>query len=207
MDSFYLACFAFGLIFTVATFLLGALGSGHHLHIPGLHFEIGDGGGGHGHAAGHGGDAHISPFNLSTISAFLAWVGGAGYLLTLYSSFAALVVLAFATIMGTIGGGIIFLVLARWVFPRLTHMRAEDYAREGTIARVSSGIAEGGTGEIVYTLEGAQHVDGARSASGEALARGTEVVILKVERGIALVERWDKFADQNQLPRGDTSAV
>jgi hypothetical protein len=50
-------------------------------------------------------------------------------------------------------------------------------------------------------------VDGARSASGEALPRGTEVVILKVERGIALVERWDKFADQHQLPRGDSSAV
>jgi hypothetical protein len=201
MDSFYLACFAFGLIFTVATFLLGALGSGHHLHVPGLHFEIGEAGG------GHGDDAHISPFNLSTISAFLAWFGGAGWLLTLYSSFTALIILMLASVMGTIGGGIIFLVLARWVFPRLTHMRTEDYVREGTIARVTSGIAEGGTGEIVYTLEGTQHVDGARSASGEALERGTEVVILKVERGIALVERWDRFADQHQLPRGDSSAV
>jgi membrane protein implicated in regulation of membrane protease activity len=201
MDSLYLACFAFGLLFTVATFLLGALGSGHDLHIPGLNVDVGDGGA---HGDGH---PHVSPFSLSVISAFLAWFGGAGFVMTRYSTLTGAASLALASAAGLLGGGIVFVVLGRWVFPRLTHMRAEDYTREGTIARVTSGIVEGGTGEIVYTLEGTQHVDGARSASGEALPRGTEVVILKVERGIALVERWDRFADQHHLPRGDSSAV
>lgn len=214
MSSFFLGCFSFGLIFTVASFLLGALGGGHHLHIPGLHLDIGGHGADHG-GAGHGGGAHgpgghaavISPFNLSTLSAFLAWFGGAGYLLTRYSSFTAAAILTVAGVAGLAGGGIIFVTLSRFVFPRLTEMRPEDYQVQGTVARVTSTIGPGGTGEIVYALGGTQHVDGARSMTGEALERGTEVVILKVERGIAYVERWDKFANQHQLPPGDSGTA
>jgi hypothetical protein len=202
MASFFLGCFAFGLIFTVASFLLGAFGSGHDLHLPG--FDAGGDGGGetHGPGAGHHG-AHMSPFNLSTISAFLAWFGGAGYLLTRYSNFTTAAILAVAGAAGVVGGGIIFVTLAKFIFPHLTEMRPEDYEVQGTVARVTSSIAAGGTGEIVYSLGGTRHADGARSVTGEALEHGTEVVILKVERGIAYVERWDKFADQHQLPPGD----
>jgi hypothetical protein len=199
MDSFYLGCFAFGLLFTVASFLLGALGSGHHLHLPGLDFDLGGDSGHHG--------AHVSPFNLSTVSAFLAWFGGAGYLLTRYSTFTTAAILLVATVAGTIGGGIIFLTLVKFVLPRLTVMRSEDYRVEGTVARVTSGIGAGGTGEIVYSLGGTKRSDGARSAKGEALERGTEVIIMKMEKGIAYVERWDEFADQNQLPRGDIGSA
>jgi hypothetical protein len=67
VTSFFLGCFAFGLIFAVASFVLGAFGSGHHLHLPAFDGHHG------GHAGGGHGDqgAHISPFNLSTISAFV----------------------------------------------------------------------------------------------------------------------------------------
>lgn len=226
MTTFFLGCFGFGLIFTVASFLLGALGGAHHLHIPGLHLEVGghggaDGAGAHAggaggaHAAMHGAGAHgggsqsaqLSPFNFSTISAFLTWFGGAGYLLTRYSGFTAVLTLAVAGAAGLAGGGIIFVTLGRLVLPRLTEMRPEDYQLQGTVARVASAIGAGGTGEVVYTLAGTRRVDGARSVSGEALERGAEVVILRVERGIAYVERWDKFADKHQLPPGDSGTA
>lgn len=198
MSSLFLGCFVFGLLFTVATFLLGAFGSGNHIHLPGVNFH---GGGGHGGGEGGGHEtAQVSPFNLSTISAFLAWFGGAGYLLARYSDLTALAVLLAATGAGVLGGGIIFVTLTRFVLPRLTVMRPEDYRIEGTVARVASPIVAGGTGEIVYTLGGARHADGARSVTGEALDRGEEVVILRRERGIAYVERWDKFARQHALP-------
>ncbi|MEK6610592.1 MAG: hypothetical protein AABZ35_06705, partial [Gemmatimonadota bacterium] len=113
-------------------------------------------------------------------------------------------ILAVAGGAGVVGGGIIFVTLAKFIFPHLTEMRSEDYEVQGTVARVTSSIAAGGTGEIVYSLGGTRHADGARSVTGEALEHGTEVVILKVERGIAYVERWDKFADQHQLPPGDS---
>jgi len=222
MASFFLGCFAFGLIFTVASFLLGAFGSAH-LHLPGLHVDGGDVGGvhaghfdaagtgsGHGagaavdHAAGHHA-ATISPFNVSTISAFITWFGGAGWLLARYSGLTALAVTAAASVAGLVGGGIVFVTLARFVFPRLTVMRPEDYRIEGTLGHVTSPLAAGGTGEIVYSLGGTQHVDGARSVAGEAIERGAEVVILKLEGGIAYVERWDRFAARNQLPSGPPS--
>jgi hypothetical protein len=202
--SFFLGCFAFGLAFTVASFLLGAFGGGHGFHIPGLDGIVGGHGGDAGGDAGadhHG--AGISPFNLSTISAFLTWFGGAGYLLVRYSSFTGTLIVVFSTAAGLVGGGIIFVTLARYVAPRLTEMRPEDYQVAGTAARVSSPIRAGGTGEIVYTLAGTRRSDGARSVSGEALERGAEVVILRVERGIAYVERWDSFARRLGLPPGD----
>jgi hypothetical protein len=72
---FYLVCFLVGVTLSVLSFLSGSFHLPHvlHLHLPhgGVH-------------AGVGGDM---PFlNFGTIAAFLAWFGGAGYLLTRYSS-------------------------------------------------------------------------------------------------------------------------
>ncbi len=201
MAAFFLGCFAFGLAFTVASFLLGAFGGGHGLHIPGLDGLLG----GHGDATGtaHHQGSGLSPFNFSTISAFLTWFGGAGYLLERYSSFTGVAIVAVATAAGVVGGGAIFVTLTRYVMPRLTEMRPEDYRVAGTVARVTIPIRAGGTGEIVYSLAGARHSDGARSDSGEAIERGVEVVIVKVERGIAYVERWDSYAARLNLPPGE----
>ena len=205
MEKVFLCCFAFGLAFTVASFLLGAFGGGHGLHIPGL-----DGLLGHGDAGGHaGGGDHgtgISPFNLSTISAFLTWFGGAGYLLVRFSGLTGTLIVVLSAAAGVAGGGAIFVTLTRYVAPRLTEMRPEDYQLVGTAARVTSAIRAGGTGEIVYSLAGTRRSEGARSVSGAALERGTEVVILKVERGIAYVEPWASFAETHQLPAGDAGA-
>jgi hypothetical protein len=198
VNSFFLGCFAFGLIFTVASFLLGAFGSGEHLHLPDFNAHHGAGA----PAGDHG--AYVSPFNLSTIAAFVTWFGGAGWLLTRYSSLTALFITLIASVAGTVGGGIVFITLSRYVFPRLTVMRPEDYQVQGLVGRLASAIreGEGGTGEVVYAVAGARRVDGARSVTGEALEKGAEVVILRVEKGIAYVQRWEQFASQNQLPAG-----
>jgi len=79
----------------------------------------------------------------------------------------------------------------------------EDFQVQGVMAKVTSTIQPGGTGEIVYTLGGTRHSDGARAETGEQLDRGTEVVVLRVEKGIAYVDRWSKFAAANQLPSDD----
>ena len=203
MSTLFLGCFAFGLIFTVASFLLGALGSGDHFHLP--HFghagHGGHAGAGHGHAHGGHGD-QISPFNVSTIAAFVTWFGAAGWLLTRYSSWTAAAIVTVATAAGAVGGGIVFLTLSRLIMARLTPMREEDYREAGTVGRLSVPIRAGGTGEVVYELGGARRVDGARTLDGTPLEKGTEVIIHRVERGIAYVERWDEFASKNQLPAG-----
>ncbi len=200
MTSLFIGCFWFGLLFASASLLLGLFG-GQDLHVHGLHLH------GHGGANGaHGANAHISPFNASTLAAFLTWFGGAGYLLTRYSGLTAVGITALASLSGAVGAGILFAGLARVIVPRLTVMRQEDFDLEGIVARVSSTIQPGGTGEIVYTLGGTRHSDGARSATSELLERGTEVVILRMDKGIAYVDRWSKFAEANQLPPGEAGA-
>ena len=198
MEGLYLGTFAFGVIFTLVSFALGAFGSGDGIHLHGLDLHGAD------HGAGGGGhDAHISPFSISTVSAFLAWFGGAGYLLTRFTHLAALLDLLLAATVGLVGGGIIFVILGKYVLPRLTELRQEDFQIQGTVGHLSVSIAAGAVGEIVYSVGGAQQVDSARSVSGEAIERGTEVVVLRREKGIAYVERWDKFAAGNQLPPGE----
>lgn len=209
VTSLFLGCFAFGLIFTVASFLIGAL-DGSQFHLPGFSLLGGHHSTGTPPAAGHG--AHgshgsrsgitISPFNLSTGSAFLTWFGGAGYLLSRYSGFTTLLITLIATTIGLAGGGLVFVAVSRLLVPQLSEMRPEDYRLEGAIAKVTASIRPGGTGEIVCMLGGSQRIESARGLTDDALDKGTEVVIHHVNGGIAYVERWDKFAAQNALPPG-----
>jgi hypothetical protein len=68
----------------------------------------------------------------------------------------------------------------------------------GVIARVTSSIREGGTGEVVYEQAGVRHVAAARATSGRAIPRGTEVVVLKLDRGIVYVELWDELMQSRE---------
>lgn len=210
MTTFFVGCFAFGLLFTVTTFLLGAFG-GTELHF-GTHNLLGGLAGSHGspvHGShGHAnGSNHVSPFSLSTLSAFLTWFGGAGYLLSRYSPLTALASTLAALACGAVGGALFFAVIAKYIVPRLTVMNPDDFRVQGVVARVTSAIQPGGIGEIVYTLGGTRHSDGARSTSEQPIERGTQVVVLRIEKGIAYVEPWATFANAHQLPAGDAGAV
>ena len=77
-------------------------------------------------------------------------------------------------------------------------MKSEDYRLPGVIARVTSSIREGGTGEVVYVQGGVRQVAAARAADGAAIPRGAEVVILKNERGIVYVELWDDLISSHE---------
>lgn len=208
VTSLFLGCFAFGLIFTVVTFLIGALG-GSQIHLPGFNLDGGhQGAGAHPVAGGavgpHGSGSGItiSPFNLSTGSAFLTWFGGAGYLLARYSGFTTFVITLVATTIGLVGGGLVFVAVSRLLLPRLSEMQPEDYRLEGAVAKVTASIRPGGTGEIVLRLGGAQRIESARGLTDDLFDKGTEVVIHHVASGIAYVERWDKFAERHALPPG-----
>jgi membrane protein implicated in regulation of membrane protease activity len=149
----------------------------------------------------------VSPFSLSTLSAFLTWFGGAGYLLSRYSPLTALTSTLAALACGAVGGALFFGVIARYIVPRLTVMNPDDFRVQGAIARVTSTIQPGGIGEIVYTLGGTRHSDGARSDAAAPIERGTQVVILRIDRGIAYVQPWTTFADTHQLPAGDPGVI
>ncbi len=192
-SDFYLFCFLVGFSLSVLSFLAGAV----HIHLPvkwHLPFHLGHHGGGLGKGGlqkGGSSGAQISWFNASTIMAFLAWFGGAGYLLTRYSHFLVVVILAIAAIAGLFAGWIIFKFMVKLNDAPLT---SEDRRVEGALGTISMPIREKGTGEIIFPVDGVRRCSGARSSDGKAIEKGTEVVIERYEKGIAYVKRWEEFS-------------
>jgi len=195
--TFYLICFVVGFAFSFLSFVGGGLR--WHLHLPhlhahGPHVPIGHVGGG----THQGGTVNMSPFNFVTITAFLAWFGGAGYLLTRYSSVVVVLGLGLATVSGLLGATIVFLFLTRVLMSHDEVLDPADYDMVGVLGRVSVPIREGGTGEVIYSQAGTRRACGARSESGEPIAKDTEVVVIRWEKGLAYVRLWSEIAGENR---------
>ena len=186
---FYLVCFLVGVTLSVLSFLGGSFHLPHfHVHVPHAHLS---------HGGAHAGGSGEMPFlNFGTITAFLAWFGGAGYLLTRYSSLVVAGVLTLAIVAGLVGAMIVFWFVAKLLLKHDRELDPADYERVGVLARISSPIREGGTGEIIFSQEGTRNTCGARSENSEALARGTEVIVTRYEHGIAYVQRWEELAEK-----------
>jgi len=199
----YLVCFLVGFTFSLLSALAGTL----HVHLPhldlhhGLHLHVGHGG----HAGvGRSGAPMI---NLGTIAAFLAWFGGTGYLLTEYSTLWFLTALGVASASGLVGAALVFWFLAKVLIAHERPLDPEDYRMAGVLGHVTSGIRPSGMGEMMYTQDGARHSVAVRSEDGTAIAKGTEVVVTRYEKGIAFVRRWDELTGAGGDPSGknDTS--
>jgi membrane protein implicated in regulation of membrane protease activity len=194
--DFYLVCFVVGFFLSLVMFL----GGGMHLHVPHFHFHspaVHFHGGAH---AGHGDGAHgsqISPFNLITLTAFLAWFGGTGYLLTRHSAMWFWGALAISLLSGTGGAAIIYLFMSRVLSSEDEALDPADFEMVGVLGRLSIPIREGGTGELIYSQAGTRRVCGARTEDGSAILKGTEVVVTRYERGIAYVRPWSEMAGED----------
>jgi len=175
LTGIFLFLFAFGLLFSIATLVFGVGDD-----IPGLDFFGGD----------HSGHTH-GPFSLSVIMVFLTWFGAAGYIARTWGGLAAWLVLPIATVVGLVGGAVIWYVLVK-VLPRgESRLDPAMYDLRGTVAQVTSSIRSGGTGEIVYTVDGKRRVDGARSDDSSSISNGVEVSIVRYAGGIAYVVPLD----------------
>jgi hypothetical protein len=222
LAALFIFCFSFGVAFTLISFL-----GGHALHGVGQHGDSGAhapvahghaaaahaGPAAHGahaaagHATGHGAHAahaddgegllaglHLSP---TTASVFLAWFGGVGYATYELLGLAAALGLILAALAGLVGATLVTVFLVRLLIPGQTFLGDADVVGEGTLARVSRDIRPEGIGEIVYTVAGTRQSDGARSVDGRAIARGTEVVVTRLERGIAYVQPWSAYVRES----------
>jgi membrane protein implicated in regulation of membrane protease activity len=203
-SDFYLTCFAIGFLLSAVSFIAGGLR--WHLHLP--HVPQGGGHVGTGHApvphagAGNGTAAHtghqapVSPFNFITMTAFLAWFGGTGYLITRFSSLWFALGLLIAMAAGLFGAAIVFLFLTRVLISHEENMDSADYEMVGVLGRVSMPVRENGTGEIIYSQAGTRRTCGARSENGSAIEKGAEVMVARYEKGIAYVKRWEEISGE-----------
>ena len=135
----------------------------------------------------------MSPFNFMTLTAFLAWFGGTGYLITRFSSIWFALGLLIALIAGLVGAALVFLFLTRVLISKEENMDPADYEMVGVLGRISSSVREGGTGEIIYSQVGTRRTCGARSEDGAHLEKGAEIVVTRYEKGIAYVRRWEEM--------------
>jgi hypothetical protein len=206
MESLFLVCFLVGLCMTVVSLFLGV---GHfggiHLGHIGAH-GVGNGGTGHGTVghggAGHGGTPTDAPtlstgfLNFTTVMTFVTWFGGVGYLISHYTALGGAISLVVAAVSGVGGGSVVALFISRVLEQGQTQLNEADYRMPGTAARVTSTIYPGHAGEITYSQVGSTHAGAARSVSGEEIPRGTEVVVIKYERGVAYVDTWQHALDE-----------
>lgn len=207
LSALFFVCFAVGavLIFLASVSGLWSLPVHHGaLHLPWSHAHAGLS---HGmsHGGGHQVHSHAtdeaSPFNTISVLTWLTWFGGSGYLLRTHSPIAGWLIVSLATLVGVLAGGAVFLLLARVLLPHQTVLDPSDYEHVGTVGRIATAIRERGTGEIVYAKGGTRHVEAARSALGTPIPRGTEVVIVRHERGVAYVRPWAEFIEEAEHAR------
>jgi hypothetical protein len=97
---------------------------------------------------------------------------------------------------GLVGGGIIFLFLSKILISDQEFLDPADFEMVGVLGKLSVPIRVGGTGELIYSQAGTRRVCGARSENGEAISKGTEVVVTRYEKGIAYVRLWSEMSGE-----------
>jgi hypothetical protein len=219
----FVACFLLGLVFFIATALLGNLGHGmghhataaHHVnlhighHAAGLHT-----GSTHAatHAPAHAANVHasdtqasgqplLSYLNPTSIMLFLMGFGFFGYVFHNTIQLMAALTLTFATISGAILAGLVIIMLAR-LFGDSEGATVQDVSdRTGLLGKVSITVQENSLGEIIYVSPGGMRKSiPARSIDGHRIERDQEVVVVNYQHGIAEVDTWEHFVGQQETP-------
>ena len=185
LANIFLGCFLVGFALTLISLLFGfdQGGGGEGMHFgDGVGIDLGDAGDG-----GGGGGHHASFFSYTGMLMFLTCFGGVGYILNRNASGALVFILTGSVVAGMLGATVMFLYFNHFLRHGETPMNPADYQMAGTLARVTSGIRLGETGEVTYVQGGARKTIGARSDEDLPHPQGEEVVIVRYERGLAYV--------------------
>lgn len=129
-------------------------------------------------------------FNLPAIAAFAVGFGAVGYPLA-----SRTILPVWAVLLIAIGGGALAIsgmitLLARWALRGIRTVPGEIDGIQGQLAIVSREISPAGTGEISYEQMGKQIRIAAQTLSDKRVPVGTDVVIDRIENGVAFVEEW-----------------
>jgi membrane protein implicated in regulation of membrane protease activity len=129
---------------------------------------------------------------LPALAGFLSLFGLLGYLTHRDGGGLSMPGLVAALGGGVVGAWLAVIVVTRWAIPgAIAEQPDERYVLMGHLARVASPIGDA-DGAITYEVDGSTHTVGARALDGVAIAVGTDVVIEKIEDGVAFVEPWSQ---------------
>lgn len=148
-------------------------------------------------AAGNTGTPWLARINITALVLFLAIFGGVGLLLEDKHQLTSILAGAIAVACGLAGSAVVNRILGAMI---AREKPLEPVTFTGTVAQVTMPIRDGGgTGEIVYTLDGTRRCSGARSDDGRSIAKGSEVVIVRYDKGIAYVAAFDETNQPSTL--------
>jgi hypothetical protein len=229
LSFLFIACFLIGLVYFIATAILGNLGHafahgathhvdvGHHaggVHTTGAHVThtVSHGAA---HTAGHAVSSHgtgqdstqgdnqslLSFVNPTSVMLFLLGFGFFGYLFHNTAHFVVTLTLVLAGAGGIVIAVLLLIMLSR-LFRDSEGATVQDVSdRTGLLGKVSITIQEKGLGEIIYTSPGGMRKSiPARSIDGRRLERDQEVVVVNYQHGIADVDTWDHFISEEGAP-------
>ncbi|NWJ44544.1 MAG: hypothetical protein HXX08_01565 [Chloroflexi bacterium] len=215
LSGLFLGCFIFGLVFTVASFLLGGFS-----HFGGHDSQVAhDSGATHFHAGHHAVQSHgtghndngraggFGWFSFNALVAFLTCFGAGGFILSEYG------VPEIFTVPGALAIGLaayflVYLFIVKLLIPAQTPvMREEDYNLSGTVGKVTGTIFKGGLGEVTYTKFGTTRAIPARSVKDKELPHNLQVVILSAKDGVAVVDNLEELLAGNEQKKWEESGV
>lgn len=129
---------------------------------------------------------------VAIAAAFGAAFGMVGYLLLRYSVLDRAMVIAFAVAAGALAAWANVGIVNRAIAFVPEHDPDDPrYVLQGHVAQVTAAIAPGSDGEILFTIgEGEVRRVPARGIEGSSAEVGSDVVIEKIEDGVAWVEPW-----------------
>ena len=182
MNTLFLVVLLLGLVAGVRAMLLGTEHLPRGVQLPAPHERTSE----------HVTDAEPSAlFNWASAGAFAFAFGLAGYLCTRFSMWGVPVRVVIAAVAGGAAITLQSLLIARWAIPaaRAEHVD-ERYLLQGTVGRISREIPADGDGELQYTLDDVTYTLPARELAAGVLAQDVEVVLDRVEGGVAYVEAW-----------------
>lgn len=143
----------------------------------------------------------VAPLNMPTVGAFFTILGAVGYPIARYAALHPVATWVIALGSGLAAAAGVFWLLAGYIVPSAANdVEDERYRLQGHPARVTRAMSEDDDGEIEYEEHGIRYTVSARALTGERVAEGAEVVIERVEDGVAHVELWSRIADELQLP-------
>ncbi|HZU02009.1 MAG TPA: hypothetical protein VFA10_20220 [Ktedonobacteraceae bacterium] len=199
----------------------GHIGPHHVGSIQGKGLSVGHGAG---HADSHAHTTHspkgaaqslqgndfllLTYVNPTSIVLFLLGFGFFGYVFHNTAALAFPLTLVLAGVSGFIVAALILTMLNR-LFGDSEGATVQDVSdRTGLLGKVSVTIQENGLGEILYISPGGMRKSiAARSVNGRRLERDQEVVVVNYQHGVAEVDTWDHFVNQESAEMGDASAI
>lgn len=133
-----------------------------------------------------GGDSGpLSVISLSSVAFVLAFFGLSGLIGSATGTAAALV-LVFAVVVGVVAGAMNTAAFS-WLRRHSNSSDVADRELEGSIADVALPISSDHRGKIIVSKAGAREQMTAAPVDGSVIEPGERVVIVRVDRGVALV--------------------